>query len=167
MLSRGKRLGSWNISWRWRWMCMKINTATAICLICFTQLTERDRDVFSISTSRAIWRLYEITLSQSLVTNQAPSPADPNVSVTFLNASVKGRVELLYISVCLTQGTLPAGTSTQTDPSTCTKSCWNQWKSTSATSQERGYFFGTSSSRITRNGMFSKLTQQHNGKEIN
>lgn len=154
MLSRGKRLGSWNISWRWRWMCMKINTATAICLICFTQLTEWDRDVFSISTSRAIWRLYEITLSQSLVTNQAPSPADPNVSVTFLNASVKGRVELLYISVCLTQGTLPAGTSTQTDPSTCTKSCWNQWKSTSATSQERGYFLAWAAAESQEMGCF-------------
>lgn len=154
MLSRGKRLGSWNISWRWRWMCMKINTATAICLICFTQLTEWDRDVFSISTSRAIWRLYEITLSQSLVTNQAPSPADPNVSVTFLNASVKGRVELLYSSVCLTQGTQPTGTSTQPDPSTCTKSCWNQWKSTSATSQERGYFLAWAAAESQEMGCF-------------
>lgn len=135
-------------------MCMKINTATAICLICFTQLTEWDRDVFSISTSRAIWRLYEITLSQSLVTNQAPSPADPNVSVTFLNASIKGRVELLYISVCLTQGTQPTGTSTQTDPSTCTKSCWNQWKSTSATSQERGYFLAWAAAESQEMGCF-------------
>lgn len=135
-------------------MCMKINTATAICLICFTQLTEWDRDVFSISTSRAIWRLYEITLSQSLVTNQAPSPADPNVSVTFLNASIKGRVELLYISVCLTQGTQPTGTSTQTDPSTCTKSCWNQWKSTSATSQERGYFLARAAAESQEMGCF-------------
>lgn len=135
-------------------MCMKINTATAICLIYFTQLKEWDRDVFSISTSRAIWRLYEITLSQSLVTNQAPSPADPNVSVTFLNASVKGRVELLYISLCLTQGTQPTGTSTQTDPSTCTKSCWNQWKSTSATSQERGFFLARAAAESQEMGCF-------------
>lgn len=108
-------------------MCIKINTATAICLIYFIQLKGWDQDVFSISTSQAIWRLYEITLSQSLVTNQAPLPADPNVSVTFLNASVKGRVEPLYIFVCVTeaatQGAQPTVTSTQTDPSTCTKSC--------------------------------------------
>lgn len=161
MLSRGKQLESWNISWRWRLMCLKINTATAICLICFLQLKEWELTVLSISTSQAIWRLYEITLSQSLIPNQAPLTANPSVSVTLLNVRVKGKVNgcrFGYRSSHI-QGTEATVTAIPTHPSACAKSCWNQWKSTSTGSQQGTYFFGRSSSKLTRNGMFSKLVQ--------
>lgn len=99
----------------WRLMCVKINTATTICLIYFTQLKDYDLTVFSISTSQAIWRLYEITLSQSLIPNQAPLTTSLSVLVTFLNASVRGRLDCPR-SLCILQKWLQRALCKQQHP---------------------------------------------------
>lgn len=159
MLSRGKQLESWNISWRWRLMCIKINTATVICLICFLQLKEWDLTVLSISTSQAIWRLYEITLSQSLIPNQAPLTANPNVSVTFSNVSAKGNVNSCR-SWLQKQPHTGHWDNSDSHPSPFFYLCKVPLKSVEIHIHREptgNIFFGRSSSRLTRNGMFSKL----------